>query len=239
MKIALASHRKLNCCDIDSLADLIVKYIDAEWNNNYCAIFQQVAMVSVLLYQDHHIGQYAMTCNYLFMKAVCEQNYEHIRKIVCSPLQRLYPEVFLNKDFAGRTADDVDCCRHKISCMINNVIGQVCKAFYCDAADPFCDITYPCNTMNIDDGENSYRIKYDYRHGKIYYQVNCVIDEEISVHEVAELIARNMGRPAINPVTGSTMKKVDLDFLHKALYYEISMIRYYLLNCEYPQAGYA
>lgn len=239
--IALDSHNtpckiRFNCHDLQSLTEYIISCIDIHYNGEYCAIYKQVAMIAVLINQHHPYGQYAKTFNHLLLEAICKKNTENIRIMVCSNLEKLYPEVFINKDFYDASNPD-KCCRKLIGDRMRSIIDQVCKAIYCNACDPFGSVQYPCNVLDISNDCDKYHIEYDYRHGKIKYTINCSECYELSIHEIAELFARDVHRP-INPITGSTMKKCDRDFLEQTLFYEVSMIRYYLNHVEYPRCGY-
>jgi hypothetical protein len=77
---------------------------------------------------------------------------------------------------------------------------------------------------------------YDVQAGTIDFMVNGEEERTIEIRDFAEGIARNMWHP-VNPLTCETMKKGDLEFLQKELWPEICMIRFYLVECEYPWAG--
>ena len=240
LKIALASHNtpchvKINCHDLDVLTEYIISCVESQYQG-FCAIFKQVSMLAVLINQHHPYGQYAKTFNFLLLEAICNCNQENLRILCCSTLQRLYPEVFNNKDFYD-AKNPTTCCRAMIAAKMEAIIEQVCNAIFCDICDPFSEVTYPCNVLDINDGQDCYHIEYDYRHGKIKYLINNEVSDELSVHEVAELFARDVRKP-LNPITSYTMKKCDRDFLEGVLFYEVSMIRYYLIHTEYPRAGY-
>jgi hypothetical protein len=229
LHIALASHNKLVEQDIINKTEEIIGYIQFNFQLDYGKIFKQVAMISLLLNQNHPFGQFAMSFNYQFFKALCRCRYDHIEKLVTSPLHKLYPEIFLNHRLENE--------REMMASRVEHAITLVCNAIYCNTEDPFKDISLSSTKVCKKSTCSKYTIKYDYHKGCVHY---CLNDEKmfaVSIKEVAECIARCPSYP-INPLTGKTMTSTETKFLHNKLYMEISCIQYFLTNVEYNECGY-
>lgn len=229
LHIALASHCKLVDQDIANKVEEIIGYIQFHFGLDYGKIFKQVALISLLLNQNHPFGQFALSFNYRFFKALCNKNYDHISHMCKSELKALYPEIFHNSAVKNEW--------EMMASRVEHAIDLVCNAIYCDYEDPFIDISLPSTKLCKKTACNKYNIMYDYHAGLVKYRIDDEANFQISVKEVAECIARCPDFP-VNPLTGKTMTLEEREFLCAKLYMEIACIRYFLLHVEYKECGY-